>query len=74
MHNDRTGNSGPTHQPVDADKLLGGLGPGRELHVGDGRAVLHHAQAVVVGVDEHLGQVVELWDQLLGGGREKVRS
>lgn len=53
------------HHPIDADKIFGLLGPDRQLHVTRGHAVVTHAELVLIAVDEHLGQVVELWDQLL---------
>lgn len=56
-----------SHHPVDADKVLGFLGPNRKLHVAHGEAVLTHAKLVLVTVDEHLRQIVELGDQLLMG-------
>lgn len=57
-----------SYQAIDAHKLLRAFGPRRQLHVGDHGAVLHHSQVVAVGVNEHLGKVEELWDQLLGEG------
>lgn len=62
------------HHPVDADKVLGFLGPNRELHVAHGEAVLTHPELVLVTVDEHLWQVVELWDQLLTGETLRMTS
>lgn len=56
-----------SHHPVDADKVLGFLGPNRKLHVAHREAVLTHPELVLVTVDEHLWQIVELWDQLLMG-------
>lgn len=57
-----------SYQAIDAHKLLWALGPRGQLHVRDYSAVLHHSQVVIVGVDKHLWEVVELWDQLLHGG------
>lgn len=56
-----------SYQAIDAHKLLRALGPRWQLHIGDYSAVLHHSEVVTVGVDKHLGEVVELWDQLLHG-------
>lgn len=56
-----------SHQAIYAHKLLGALGPGGQLHVRHHCAILHHAQAVTVGIDKHLGEIVELWNQLLQG-------
>lgn len=56
-----------SHQAIYAHELLGALGPGGQLHIRHHRAILHHAQAVAVGVDKHLGQIVELRNQLLQG-------
>lgn len=53
------------HHPINADKIFGLLGPDRKLHITHRDAVVTHAKLVLVAVDEHLGQVVELWDQLL---------
>lgn len=60
-----------SYHAIDAHKLLWGLGPRRQLHVGDDGAVLHHPQVVIVGVDEHLGKVEELWDQFLQASRRQ---
>lgn len=57
------------HHPVDPDKVLGLLGPNWKLHVAHGEAVLAYAKLVLVAVDKHLWQIVELWDQLLLGER-----
>lgn len=54
-----------SHHPVNADKVFRFLGPGRELHVAHGDTIVTHSELVLVTVDEHLRQVVELWDQLL---------
>lgn len=56
-----------SYQAIDAHKLLWALGPRWQLHIRNHGAVLHHSQVVIVGVDKHLGEVVELWDQLLHG-------
>lgn len=56
-----------SYQAIDADKVLWALCPGRQLHVRDHSAVLHHAQVVSVGIDKHLREVEELWNQLLHG-------
>lgn len=56
-----------THQAIYAHKLLRALGPRGQLHIRDHCAILHHSQAVTVGIDKHLWEVVELWDQLLHG-------
>lgn len=53
------------HHPINADKVFGLLGPDRKLHITHRDAVVTDAELVLVAVDEHLGQVVELWDQLL---------
>lgn len=52
-----------SYQAVDAYELLRTLGPRRQLHIRDRDAVLRHSQVVTVGVDEHLREVVELWDR-----------
>lgn len=54
-----------SHHPVNADKVFGFLGPDRKLHVAHRNSVITHPELVLVAVDEHLRQVVELWDQLL---------
>lgn len=59
------------HHPVNAHKVFGFLGPDRKLHVAHGDAVVTHPELILITVDEHLGQVVELWDQLLVGTTEK---
>lgn len=56
-----------SHQAIYAHKLFWALGPRGQLHIRDHCAILHHSQAVTVGVDKHLREVVELWDQLLHG-------
>lgn len=56
-----------SHHAIYAHKLLRALGPRGQLHIRDHCAILHHSQAVTVGIDKHLGEVVELWDQLLHG-------
>lgn len=56
-----------SHQAINAHKLLWALGPRGQLHIRDHCAILHHSQAVTVGIDKHLREVVELWDQLLHG-------
>lgn len=56
-----------SYQAIYAHKLLGALSPRGELHVRDSSAILHHSQVVIVGVDEHLRKVEELWDQFLQG-------
>lgn len=53
------------HHPINADKIFGLLCPDRKLHVTHRDAVVTHTKLVLIAVDEHLGQVVELWDQLL---------
>lgn len=53
------------HHPINADKIFGLLGPDRKLHITHRDAVVTHPKLVLIAVDEHLGQVVELWDQLL---------
>ena len=53
------------HHPVNSDKVFRFLGPGGKLHVAHGDAVLTRPQLVLVAVDKQLGQIVELWDQLL---------
>lgn len=67
-----------THHPVDPDQVLSRLGPGRQVHVAHHPPVLPHAQMEAAAVDEHLGEVVELGDELLrfkgeGGGGGGVR-
>lgn len=57
------------HHPINADKIFGLLSPDRKLHVTHRDAVVTHAELVLIAVDEHLGQVVELWDQLLVADR-----
>ena len=54
-----------SHHPVNADKVFGFLGPGRKLHIAHRYAIITHSELVLITVDEHLRQVVELWDQLL---------
>lgn len=54
-----------SHHPVNADKVFGFLGPRGKLHVTHRNSVITHPELVLVTVDEHLRQVVELWDQLL---------
>ena len=61
--------SRPPHHPVDANKVLGRLGPLGQLHVGYVYVLLIAAQLVAVGVHKHVRQVVELWDQLLYNGQ-----
>lgn len=56
-----------SYQAIDAYKLLWALSPRGQLHIRDYGAVLHHSQVVTVGVDKHLREVEELWDQLLHG-------
>lgn len=56
-----------SYQAIDSNKLLWALGPRWQLHIRHHAAVLHHSQVVTVGIDKHLGEVVELWDQLLHG-------
>jgi len=50
---------------VDPDKLLGTVCPRRQLDVVHLGPVVQSAKSVVGAVDEHLWQVIELWDQLL---------
>lgn len=57
------------HHSINADKIFGLLRPDRKLHVTHRDAVVTHAELVLIAVDEHLGQVVELWDQLLVADR-----
>ena len=47
------------------DKLFGAVRPRRQLHVIHLRPVVELTESVARAVDEHLGQVVKLWDQLL---------
>ena len=47
------------------DKLLGAVCPRRQLHIAHFRPVVELTESVAGAVDEHLGQVVELRDQLL---------
>lgn len=61
-----------SHHPVNADKVFGFLGPSRELHVAHGDAIVTHPELILIAVDEHLRQVVELRDQLLMGTTEKT--
>lgn len=61
-----------SHHPVNADKVFGFLGPSRELHVAHRDAIVTHSELILITVDEHLGQVVELRDQLLMGTTEKT--
>lgn len=53
------------HHPINADKIFRLLGPDRKVHITHGDAVVAHAKLVLIAVDEHLGQVIELRDQLL---------
>lgn len=62
------------HHPINADKVFGLLGPDRKLHITHRDAVVTDAELVLVAVDEHLGQVVELWDQLLVAERADPES
>lgn len=72
-------NDAVIYHPVDPDEVLGLLGPRRQVHVAHHPPVLPHSQVVAATVDEHLGQVVELGDELLrfsekgGEGEEKPR-
>lgn len=61
-----------SHQAIYPYKLLWALSPGGQLHIRDDGAVLHHSQVVTVGVDKHLREVVELWDQLLGAAQRHI--
>lgn len=54
-----------SYHTVDADKVLGFLGPSRKLHVTHRNAIFTHPKLVLITVHKHLRQVVELWDQLL---------
>lgn len=56
-----------SYQTIYAHKLLRALSPRGELHVRDYTAILHHSKVVIVGIDEHLRKVEELWDQFLQG-------
>lgn len=56
-----------SYQTIYAHKLLRALSPRGKLHVRDYSAILHHSQVVIVGIDEHLREVEELWDQFLQG-------
>ena len=56
-----------SYQAIDSNKLLRTLGPGWQLHIRDHGAIFHYPQVVTVGIDKHLGEVVEFWDQLLHG-------
>lgn len=53
------------HHSINADKIFGLLGPDRKLHIAHRDAVVTHTKLVLIAVDKHLGQVIELWDQLL---------
>lgn len=65
------------YHPVDPDEVFRLLGPRRQIHITHHPPVLPHSQMVAAAVDEHLGQVVELGNELLRfqkGGEEESRE
>lgn len=60
-----------SHHPIDADKVFGFLSPDRKLHITHWDTIITHPQLVLITVDEHLRQVIELWDQLLASMTRK---
>lgn len=64
------------YHPVDPDKVFGLPGPRRQIHIAHHPPVLPHSQMVAAAVDEHLGEVVELGNELLRlkGEREESRE
>lgn len=56
-----------SYQSINAHKLFWGFGPRWQINIRDYSAILHHSQVVITGVNKHLRQIVELWDQLLKG-------
>lgn len=64
------------YHPVDPDEVFGLLGPRRQIHIAHHPPVLPHSQMVAAAVDEHLGEVVELGNELLRfrGERERAES
>lgn len=56
-------------QPVDAHKLVGVLGPFGQLDIAHSHLLLSLAHVVLVEVEKHLGQIVELGYELFHIGR-----
>lgn len=63
-----------SHHPINADKVFGFLSPDGKLHITHRDTIVTHPQLVLITVDEHLRQVIELWDQLLAGMTGKKTS
>lgn len=64
------------YHPVDPDKVFRLLSPRWQIHITHHPPVLPHSQMVAAAVDEHLGEVVELGNELLRfkGERRETES